>query len=43
VEVELVPGDRGAFEVSKDGRRVYSKLSEGRFPAYQEVPALLLD
>ena len=37
-----MPGDRGAFEVSKDGQRVFSKLSLGRFPEYQEIPGLLL-
>jgi len=28
----------GAFEVTVDGRKVFSKLAEGRFPAYREVP-----
>jgi selT/selW/selH-like putative selenoprotein len=32
VEVELVPGRRGSFEVTKDGALVYSKLQSGRFP-----------
>ncbi len=31
----------GAFEVDVDGRRVFSKLELGRFPAYQEVPGLI--
>jgi len=31
----------GAFEVSVDGRRVFSKLDLGRFPQYQEIPKLL--
>jgi selT/selW/selH-like putative selenoprotein len=31
----------GAFEVSVDGRKVFSKLELGRFPAYREIPALL--
>ena len=31
----------GAFEVTVDGKKVYSKLSEGRFPAYREVPGLI--
>ena len=25
-----------------EGRTIYSKLAEGRFPAYQEVPQLAL-
>lgn len=32
----------GAFEVSRDGEQVFSKLAEGRFPKYQEVPELAL-
>jgi selT/selW/selH-like putative selenoprotein len=32
VAVELVPGRRGAFEVTRDGALVYSKLASGRFP-----------
>jgi selT/selW/selH-like putative selenoprotein len=32
----------GAFEVSRDGKTIYSKLSEGRFPKDQEVPELAL-
>ncbi len=35
-------GDKGAFEVSSDGKLVYSKLAQGRFPSYQEIPGLLL-
>ncbi|NOT31122.1 MAG: SelT/SelW/SelH family protein [Planctomycetes bacterium] len=40
-EVTLVESKGGAFEVSVDGRRVFSKLAEGRFPSYREVPGLL--
>jgi selT/selW/selH-like putative selenoprotein len=32
VEVELVPGRRGSFEITRDGQLVYSKLATGRFP-----------
>jgi selT/selW/selH-like putative selenoprotein len=35
--VELRPGDRGAFEVRVDGRRIFSKLETGRFPALEEI------
>ena len=42
VEVGLVPGARGSFEVYKDGQLVFSKLELGRFPKNdQEVIALL--
>jgi len=32
----------GAFEVSRDGEEIFSKLAAGRFPAYQEIPNLAL-
>ena len=41
--MDLVEGATGAFEVFKDGKLVYSKLRNDRFPAYQEVPPLLLE
>ena len=40
-EVELIESSGGAFEVAVDGRQVFSKLREDRFPAYQEIPTLL--
>jgi selenoprotein W-related protein len=33
----LVPSDGGRFEVSIDGKLVFSKLKTGRFPDYQEI------
>ena len=37
----LVPSEGGVFEVEVDGKLVYSKLKEGRFPEWAEVePAL---
>ena len=39
--VELVQGDNGAFEISHGGELVFSKFSEKRFPAYQEIPNAL--
>jgi selT/selW/selH-like putative selenoprotein len=41
VEVELVPSGGGAFEVKLDGRLLFSKLREKRFPYYREIPLLL--
>lgn len=32
----------GAFEVFVGDQKVFSKLDLGRFPAYQEIPLLLL-
>jgi len=33
----LVPSDKGRFEVSVDGKLVFSKLQEDRFPEDAEV------
>ncbi len=42
LDAEVVPGARGAFEVSKDGQLVFSKLTLGRFPKTEdEILALL--
>ncbi len=35
--LELVPSDKGRFEVSIDGTLVYSKLSTGEFPDDMEI------
>ena len=43
VEVELIESKGGAFEVTANGKLVYSKLATKRFPAYAEIPELLLD
>ena len=42
MEFELVESSGGAFEISVNGKKVFSKLDLGRFPAYQEIPLLLL-
>jgi len=36
-DVELVPSSGGAFEVSLDGKLIYSKLKSGRFPEDKEL------
>jgi selT/selW/selH-like putative selenoprotein len=41
-EVELERSGGGAFEVSVEGRTIFSKLGLDRFPAYQEITTLLL-
>jgi selenoprotein W-related protein len=37
--LELVPSDGGRFEVSVDGKLVFSKLAEHRFPEASEILA----
>lgn len=41
MEVRLVKSKGGAFEVTVGGKKVFSKLALGRFPAYREVPGLV--
>lgn len=37
IEVELIRGDRGAFEIRRDGRLIFSKQRLGRFPEEGEI------
>jgi selenoprotein W-related protein len=41
VEVALVPGSGGVFDVVADGAKVFSKDETGRFPEAGEVVTLL--
>jgi selenoprotein W-related protein len=41
VGTELIAGHGGVFEVSVDGKRVFSKKSLGRFPNEGEVLDLI--
>jgi selenoprotein W-related protein len=39
--LELVPASGGVFEVEVDGKLIFSKKKEGRFPEWKEIePAL---
>ena len=35
--IELIQGDRGVFDVRADGRLIYSKKTEGRFPTADDI------
>jgi selT/selW/selH-like putative selenoprotein len=37
IDVELVQGARGAFEVTLDGKLIFSKTAENRFPDPDEI------
>jgi len=39
-DVELVPGVGGVFEITIDGKLLFSKKQTGRFPTDEEVDAL---
>ncbi len=36
-ELKLIPSGGGAFEVSVNGKLIFSKLEEGRFPEPKEL------
>jgi len=37
LDFDVVRGDGGVFEVSLEGRPIFSKKAEKRFPRYQEI------
>ena len=39
-EIELVEGSGGVFEITLDGKLVYSKKATGRFPTPEEVESI---
>jgi selT/selW/selH-like putative selenoprotein len=41
IDAAAAPGQTGQFDVLSDGRLVFSKHREGRFPEEDEVVALL--
>ncbi len=42
-EVALVPGTGGVFEVRADGKTVWSRKAEGRFPEMKELKQRVRD
>ena len=40
-EVDLVAGSNGIFDVSLDGRMIFSKFEQGRFPQPDEIIHLI--
>lgn len=41
ITCQLIPGARGIFDVTVDGKRIYSKHETGRFPEKGEINRLL--
>jgi len=41
VEAKLIPGSGGVFEVTAEGRLVFSKKTAGRFPDPSEIVEML--
>jgi selenoprotein W-related protein len=42
-EVALVPGQGGVFEVRLDGKVIFSREAQGRFPEAKEVKQMVRD
>jgi len=40
-QLQLQPSTGGCFEVSLDGKKIYSKLETRRFPEYEEIQKAL--
>lgn len=36
-EIVLIPGDKGKFEIFRDGKQIYSKLETGEFPEPRDI------
>jgi predicted Rdx family selenoprotein len=41
IEAVDIPGQKSQFDVLRDGKLVFSKQQEGRFPEHDEVVGLL--
>ena len=41
IDPELIPSSGGCFEVVADGKKVFSKLDQGRFPEADELIQLI--
>lgn len=42
MEVKLVPGDNGVFDVFCDGKLIYSRAETGQFPDEHELKNMLI-
>jgi len=40
-EIELIAGANGIFDISVDGRMIFSKSEQGRFPLNEEIINLI--
>ena len=43
LSVELIPGSGGVYEITLDGRLIFSKKASGRFPEPGEVEKLIAE
>jgi selenoprotein W-related protein len=40
-EIELIAGANGIFDVTVDGKMIFSKFEQGRFPQRDEIISLI--
>jgi selenoprotein W-related protein len=40
-EIELIAGANGVFDISQDGKTIYSKFEQGRFPQPDDIIKLI--
>ncbi len=40
-EIELIAGSNGIFDVTVDGKMIFSKFDQGRFPQADEIINLI--
>ncbi len=40
-EIELVAGSNGVYDVAVDGKMIFSKFEQGRFPQIDEIIRLV--
>jgi selT/selW/selH-like putative selenoprotein len=40
-EIELIAGSNGIFDVTVDGKMIFSKFGQGRFPQTDEIISLI--
>jgi len=40
-DIELVAGSGGVFDISVDGKMIFSKFEKGRFPQLEDIIGLI--
>ena len=40
-EIELIAGSNGVFDITVDGKMVFSKFDQGRYPQVDEIISLI--
>ena len=40
-DIELIAGSNGVYDITVDGKRIFSKFDRGRFPQTEEIISLI--